>query len=124
MVSCELGGARGGVGGHSLRVLQRAVALEVISDAGCAHRMIADARFDACLSRAPLNHPVAVLLRHAVRLAGKTSRGAKQGPILVVCNARRCETAYFSKNALVVSDLKLKAYNLSVSDAMWCDART
>jgi hypothetical protein len=45
-------GAREGVGGHHLRVLQRTVALEVIGDAGCAHRMIADARFDGCLARA------------------------------------------------------------------------
>jgi hypothetical protein len=40
------------VGGHHLRVLQRTVALEVIGDAGCAHRRIADARFDAWLARA------------------------------------------------------------------------
>jgi hypothetical protein len=48
------------VGGHRLRVLQRAVALELIGNTGCAHRMIADARFDARLARALLNHPVAV----------------------------------------------------------------
>ncbi len=84
----ELGGARGGVGGHRLRVFQRAVALKVIGDSGCAHRMIADARFDACVSRAPLNHPVAVLLCHAVWPAGETSGRAKQRPVLVVPDAR------------------------------------
>jgi len=39
-----------------------------------AHRMIADARFDACLARAPLNHPVAVLPGHALRSAGEAPR--------------------------------------------------
>ena len=85
----ELRSARGRVGGHDLRVLQRALALEVIGDAGRAHRMIADARLDACLARASLNHPVAVLLRHAVRPTRKTSGGAKQRPVLVVRDSRR-----------------------------------
>src|SRR5271155_1147405 len=69
----KLGGARGGVGGHRLRVFQGAVAFQVIGDASCSHRMIADAGFDACLACAPLNHPVAVLLCHAVRPARVTS---------------------------------------------------
>jgi hypothetical protein len=46
--------------------------------------MIADARFDACLAGPPLNHTVAVLLRHAVRPARETPGGAKRRAVLVV----------------------------------------
>lgn len=45
----------------------------MVGDAGCAHRVIPDAGFDSRLSRAPLDHPVAVLLRHLVRRAGEAS---------------------------------------------------
>jgi hypothetical protein len=42
---------RGEEGGNSLRVRQRTVTFELIGDAGCAHRVISDARFDGCLAR-------------------------------------------------------------------------
>lgn len=51
--------------------------------------VIANPRLDTSRARAPLNHQVAVLLRHAVRRAGETPRRAKQRPILVVSNSRR-----------------------------------
>jgi hypothetical protein len=47
--------------------------------------------FDSCLARTPLNHPIAILLCHAVRRACETSGGAKQRPILIICNARSCD---------------------------------
>ena len=50
--------------------------------------MIADSCFDARIARAPPNHPVAVLLRHAVRPPGEAPGGAKQRTVSVVCNAR------------------------------------
>jgi hypothetical protein len=47
-----------------------ALAVEVIGDAACAHRVIANACFDAGPFRMALDHPVGVLLRQAVRRAG------------------------------------------------------
>jgi hypothetical protein len=65
--------------------------------------MIANARFDASLARAPLNHPAAIVLRHAVRPAGETSRGAKQRAVLVVfdacCRDIRIEVTFEFGNA-------------------------
>ena len=42
-----------------------------------------------CLPCPPLNHPVAVLLRHTVRRAGEAPTGAERRPVLVVADARR-----------------------------------
>jgi hypothetical protein len=75
----ELRGARDGAGGHRLRVLQRIVALEGIGDAGCAHRMTADA-FDAWLARAAEpsgNRPVS-----SGAVPGETSGVRNRGPSL------------------------------------------
>ena len=50
--------------------------------------MIADAGLDARLARAPLNHPVAILLRHSVRNTCRTPRCAEQRTVLVLRDAR------------------------------------
>ena len=49
---------------------------------GRAQRVLADLGFDAGRPGPPLNHPVGVRLRHAVRLAGESPRGAEHGPSL------------------------------------------
>lgn len=79
---------RGGVRSHDLRVLKCALAPKIIRDPGGPQAMIADAGLDACLARISGNHPMGILLRHAVRGAGEAACGAKQRPILVVCDAR------------------------------------
>ncbi len=47
--------------------------------------------FDARLPGPPLDHPVGVGLSHALRGAGGAPGGAKQRPILVASDARRCD---------------------------------
>ena len=73
----ELRRARVRVIRHLAGFGQRAVTFQVIGDAGGAHRMIADAGFDARVLRVALYEPVGVLLRHPVRRARRAPRGAK-----------------------------------------------
>jgi hypothetical protein len=63
---------------HRLRVFQRPVTFKVVGNSGRTQGVIADFGRDARLLRAPLNHPVGVRLRHAVRRARCAPRGAEQ----------------------------------------------
>jgi len=78
--------ARGGVCGHHLRVLQLAIVLNVIRDAGCAHRMIADVRFDSGLSRVETED---FLGQHRVPLAVIDEADPDREAALVEAAARR-----------------------------------
>ena len=70
-------------------MLQRTFALEVVRDSSRAKAVIADARFDSGISCPPRNHPVSILLGHAMWRTGKVSRRAKQRPVLVFDDAGR-----------------------------------
>ena len=74
---------------HCLRVFERPAASEVIGDAGCTQRVIADFRFDAGSAGPPLDHPVSIGLRHAMRPARPLSGRAEQRPVFVVRDAGR-----------------------------------
>jgi hypothetical protein len=67
----ELGRARRLVIGDVLRVLERALVLEIRGDGGRAEGVAADAGLDAGRLRPPLNHPVGVHVPHG--FAGERS---------------------------------------------------
>src|SRR5262249_12363981 len=57
----ELGGARGGMGRHLARLLQRAAVLEVGGDPGAAEGVVADLRCDASLPGATAHHSPSIV---------------------------------------------------------------
>jgi hypothetical protein len=85
----EFRGARRRMVGHGLRVLERALAFEIVGNAGGTQRVIANCRFDAGLFGPPLDHTIGVRLRHALRCTGRAAGRAEQGPILVAGDVGR-----------------------------------
>src|SRR5262249_11518210 len=83
----KLRGAGVGMVGHLTGLRERAVAFQVIRDAGGAHGGIADAGGDPRPPRMPLDHAVGVLLRHGVRRAGGAACGAEERPLSIVGDA-------------------------------------
>src|SRR5215472_6012337 len=65
--------------GEVLRMFERAVVFQVRCNAGCAEGVIADPGLDTGVGRAPLNHPVGVLLPHRIarEFAGLAGRRAE-----------------------------------------------
>ena len=72
----ELRRPRALVIGDVLCGFQRAVVLQVRSDAGCPESVVPDPRLDASVARPPLDHAVGVLLPHGLagERAGLTGR--------------------------------------------------
>jgi hypothetical protein len=75
--------------GHLPRLDQRTVTFHVVGYAGAAHRVSADAGFDARPLCMALYQPIGVLLPHPVRPPGRVPHGAEQRPVFVAPDARR-----------------------------------
>jgi len=79
----ELRGARRGMIRHLLRMLECSVMLQVGGDAGRAHHMVADERFDSRRFCTSADHAKGVLLCHAMHKAGLASARAPEGSVAI-----------------------------------------